>query len=82
MTSRAGYTFSVQPLFDVVPCFAVRPFVEAFQALFANDESSTVSERLRPRPEDAVRDRPVETFNELWRARDRNGLSIAAHTFT
>jgi hypothetical protein len=38
MTSRSRYTFSVQPLFDVVPCFAVRLFVEAFQVFFTNDE--------------------------------------------
>jgi hypothetical protein len=56
--------------------------VEAFQMLFANDEPGTVSERLRPRPEDAVRDEPVETFNELRGEGDWNRMSVAAHIFT
>jgi hypothetical protein len=57
-------------------------FVEAFQVFFTNDEPSAVSERLRPRSEDAVLNKPVETFNKLRREGDRNGLSIAAHTST
>jgi hypothetical protein len=50
--------------------------------LFANDEPSAVSQRLRPRPEDAVLDEPVETFDELRREGDWNRLSITAHTTT
>jgi hypothetical protein len=79
MTSRSRYTLSIQPLFDIFSRFAVRLFVEAFQVLFANDEPGTVSERLRPRPEDAVRDEPVETFNELRGEGDWNRMSVAAH---
>jgi hypothetical protein len=56
--------------------------VEAFQVFFANDKPSTVSERLRPRPENAALDEPVETFNEFRREGDRNRLSVAAHTCT
>jgi hypothetical protein len=56
--------------------------VEAFQVLFANDESSAVSQRLRSRTEDAVLDEPVETVNEFRRKGDRNRLSVAAHTTT
>jgi hypothetical protein len=82
MTSRSRYTFAIQALFDVVPRFAVRLFVEAFKLFFANDEPSAVSQRLRPRSEDAVRNEPVETFNELRRKRDRNGLSVTGHTAT
>jgi hypothetical protein len=82
MTSRSRYTFAIQALFDVFPRFAVRLFVEAFEVLFANDEPSAVSQRLRPRTEDAVLNEPVETVNEIRREGDRNGLSIAAHTTT
>jgi hypothetical protein len=82
MTSRSRYTFSIQALFDVFPRFAVRLFVEAFQVLFANDEPSAVSQRLRARTEDTALDEPVETFNELRRERNRNRLPVAAHTTT
>jgi len=56
--------------------------VEAFQVLFANDKPSTVPERLRPRPENAVLDEPVETVNEFRRERDWNRLTVTAHTST
>jgi hypothetical protein len=82
MTSRSRYTFSIQAFFDVVPRFAVCLFVEAFKMFFANDEPSAVSQRLRSRPEDAVRNEPVETVNELRWEGDRNGLSVTAHTAT
>ena len=62
----------VQPLFDILPCFAVRPFV----VRLPNDESSAVSERLRPRPEDAVLDEAVETVDESRWQGDRNGLPV------
>jgi hypothetical protein len=80
MTSRSRYTFSIQALFDVVPRFAVRLFVQAFQVLFANNEPGTVSQRLRPRPEDAVVNEPVETVDEFRREGDWNRVSITAHT--
>lgn len=79
MTSRARYTFSVQPLSDAFSRFAVRLFVEAFWILFANDERPIGA--LRPRPEDAVLDEYAETLNEFQREGDRNRLSIAAHPF-
>jgi len=47
---------------------------------FTNDEPSAVSERRRPRSEDAGLDKPVEPLNELRRKGDRNRLSVAAHT--
>ena len=64
------------------PRFAVRLFVEAFRLFFPNDEPSTVSERLRSRPEDAVLDEPVETVNKLRREGNRNSLSISTHSST
>jgi hypothetical protein len=82
MTSRSRYTFSIQALFDVVSRFGVRLFVESFKLFFANDEPSAVSQRLRPRPEDAVLDEPVQTFDEFRREGDRNRLSVTAHTPT
>jgi hypothetical protein len=65
LTSKSRYTFSAQPLFDVLPRFAVCLFVEPFWVLFANDKPSTGAECLRLRPEDAVLDDPIETGNEF-----------------
>ncbi|MFT4945572.1 MAG: hypothetical protein ACI9K3_001521 [Halovenus sp.] len=80
MTSRSRYTLSVQSFVHIILRFTIRLFVKPFQTLLTNNETGTVPECLRPRPEHPVFDEAVETVDKFRWERDRNGLSVTAHT--
>lgn len=80
MTSRSRYTLAIQPLFDVLSCALVGQLLASSVCLLADDEPGAVWQGLRPGPEDARLEEPVEPGDQLRGQRHRHGLSVSAHT--